>query len=379
MNDRPQQVALPKRRTWQFWPALLCAGLLLTGCSQDEVLETDYGSRTGSFARESVNGTAVLAEMFEDAGHDVSSWRVLSPRLDEADTIVWFPDRDEPPTPQVRQWLSDWLDRGRDRTLIYVGRDYDAAPFYWSQVLQGAPANLKKEIERRLQEARSEERRRRNEVPKFADADWFTIDGTAATRDVKSLSGPWSQSVDANKVDIVLNSRLEPADWADILLASQNDVIVSRLDWGGFQNNQIILIANGSFLLNLPLVNHEHRKLAGKLIDEVGPPGEVVFLETGPGAAEIREIDPSSDAPTGVELFTKWPLNIVLLHLGVVGLCFALARFPIFGLPCEPAEDPPNDFTKHVKAVGALLQKTKMESYARDRLAHYHQEVAPRR
>ncbi len=33
-------------------------------------------------------------------------------------------------------------------------------------------------------------------------------------------------------------------------------------------------MANGSFLLNLPLVNHEHRKLAGKLIDAVGPPGK---------------------------------------------------------------------------------------------------------
>jgi len=33
-----------------------------------------------------------------------------------------------------------------------------------------------------------------------------------------------------------------------------------------------VLVNNGSFLLNLPLVNLEHRKLAARLIGASGPP-----------------------------------------------------------------------------------------------------------
>ena len=39
------------------------------------------------------------------------------------------------------------------------------------------------------------------------------------------------------------------------------------------------VVANGSFLVNLQLVNKEHRKLAGKLIDEVPKGSRVVFIE----------------------------------------------------------------------------------------------------
>ena len=77
-------------------------------------------------------------------------------------------------------------------------------------------------------------------------------------------------------------------------------MLVSR-EW--FDESQLIVVANGSFLLNLPLVNHEHRKLAGKLIDAVGPPGQtVVFLESFAGGPPISD-DPSGGMPTGAEIF----------------------------------------------------------------------------
>ena len=37
--------------------------------------------------------------------------------------------------------------------------------------------------------------------------------------------------------------------------------------------DSILLVSNGSFLLNLPLVNHEHRKLADHVVRSVAPAG----------------------------------------------------------------------------------------------------------
>ena len=52
----------------------------------------------------------------------------------------------------------------------------------------------------------------------------------------------------------------------EALLATEDDVdIVTRVTRRSWHGGQIVVVANGSFLLNLPLVNHEHRKLADKL------------------------------------------------------------------------------------------------------------------
>src|SRR5580700_7314040 len=89
---------------------LAAVGLALgsgLGCHKD--LQTVYGQRKGPGATESVNGTAVFADMFEAAGHHVSSWSSLSPRLDTADCVVWFPDDFNAPSPSVVTWLENWL------------------------------------------------------------------------------------------------------------------------------------------------------------------------------------------------------------------------------------------------------------------------------
>ena len=77
------------------------------------------------------------------------------------------------------------------------------------------------------------------------------------------------------------------------LLESDQGLIVGRLDVG---QSQLLVASNGSFLLNATLVNHEHRKLAGKLIDTIGPGGrDVVFLESG----QIKIDQPASPGPAG--------------------------------------------------------------------------------
>jgi len=77
-------------RNPQDYAILLILGLLslvLVGCREE--LQTQYGQRKGPGSSSSVNGTAVLGEVFEQKGHSVLSWGSLSPKLRKrADVIV---------------------------------------------------------------------------------------------------------------------------------------------------------------------------------------------------------------------------------------------------------------------------------------------------
>ncbi len=345
--------------------------LTLSGCEKE--LVTDYGRRSGPRASQSVNGLSVLSGMMENAGHKVTSTRWLSPSLHKnADVIVWAPDDMAPPSPEVRKWFDDWLWVTEGRTLIYIGRDYDAESVYWRAMLRGAPDDERDEIDSRLQRAERAQAHRRSRAIDKNDCDWFTTDASRPHRDVRKLDGAeeWFADIEPAKLDIELDTRLNPPAEADVLLASDDDVLVSRQEIG---YGQLIIVANGSFLLNLPLVNHQHRKLAGKLVDELAPGSRVVFLETGADSPPIHDEDPQTHPRNGLEMFGVEPLNHIFLHLSILGVIFCFARLPIFGRALPPPAAPTSDFGQHVEAVGDLLAKTGDGSYAAARLLHYQQ------
>jgi len=343
------------------------------GC-RSERIDTVYGQRSGPGASTSVNGTAVLGEMFEQAGHSVFSWRTLSPRLlERTDCIVWFPGDFRPPSQAVCKCLEEWLGDAPGRTLIYVGRDFDAAPRYWEKIEPQAPPEQRAEVARRLAQARGNFQTRRRIMPDLEVHPWFTVEGRYEPRQVRSLGGEpaWLQSVDAAKLEVELFGRIIPSGWATVLLESQSDALLTREQ---FRDSQLFVVANGSFLLNLPLVNHEHRKLAGKLIDQVGPPGKtVVFLESGPDGPSLVAEDLAERAPTGLEILVAHPIYWVFIQFAIVGVMFCFARWPIFGVPRELEPQGTSDFGKHIEALGDLLQRSRDRTYALTRLVHYQQ------
>ncbi|MBN2024172.1 MAG: hypothetical protein JW809_15420 [Pirellulales bacterium] len=355
---------------------VLVALALLAGCGKE--LQSDYGRRRGPAGDKSVNGTGVLADMFKNAGHTVSGWHRLSPRLHQrADCIVWFPDDFAPPSADVRAWLEDWLTDQPGRTLIYIGRDFDAARWYWERIRPDVPLEQREAFDRRLSEARAEATSRRQAMPASEDCEWFTAEQAHPKRRVTTLGGDpeWTAGIDPAGLDIELEGRLLPGKYATVLLESEGDMLVSREP---FYQGQLIVVANGSFLLNVPLVNREHRKLAGKLIDAVGPaPRRVVFLESAAGGPTIAEKDDFSWGPSALAIFRVWPTNWILVHLVVVGVLFCGWRFPIFGAPFEPESEGRSDFGRHVEAVARLLRHTGDAPYAEARLAHYRQVVKP--
>ena len=352
--------------------------LLVLGCitttGRGEEIETEYGRRTGIGARRSVNGTAVLAKMFEKAGHKVSTSDTLSPRFwERVDCIVWLPDDFRPPDRDTRQRLEDWLYDQPGRTLIYVGRDFDALRLYWKKVQGDAPPGQRPLIDQEWSTAEANFRVARRRIPNREDCDWFVVEGRYRHRRVRTLQGNprWLQDVDESEVEIELNGRIRHPFTGEVLLRSEEDVLVSRDTWRG---SQIIVVTNGSFLLNLPLVNHEHRKLAGKLIDEIGPPDKtVVFLQSGSEGPQASRRDDEAAMPMRQDLLLVPPTCWIFLHLAVVGILFCFSRWPIFGTPRELPPGGTSDFGKHVAALGQLLARSRDKSFATTRLLHYRQ------
>lgn len=348
-----------------------------------------YGRRTGR-GSESINGTQTLGKLFETAGHKVRSWRYLSPSLEEADVIVWAPDDTKLPSIETIDWLGDWLQYSDgEKTLIYIGRDWEAAPTYWSSTMAKAPANQKAEFNTRLAEANTSQNNRTSQVPSPAECDWFAIErGKAGVKkrvDVNGLTGPWAAGVDGSKTGIQHWSAMDPnydtttllADSAGHPLASEFVFDASEVDWTN-NDSRLILIENGSFLLNAAMVNHEHRKIAGHLVASINKnstssqPKRVVFLEGG-ASPPIRENDPDNRPPTGLKLFAVWPIGAVLAQVAVLGIVFALARWPIFGLPRRLEQPSLTDFGRHVQALARLLATTRDRAYAYAQLKTYFQ------
>lgn len=402
------------------WLALLLLMSLgsAIGCGGADIATT-YGQRRGAAGGPSVNGTAVFSGMFEEAGHRVITWRRLSPKLEQADTIVWFPDDFQPPTLEQRQFLENWLDGQSGRTVIYVGRDYDAETDYWRQLQAVAPPDQVMEVTRRMATARAVHDAARARMPDAEAADWFTLWRDEPHRQVKTIEGPWSADIDVDDTKIELNARLgipsesEQQAWHDRdayldrdrpeftrLLSSKGEPLVTRVTIDDWQNSKLILVTNGSFLLNLPLINHEHRKLAGKLVSECSP-GRVVFLESGYGGPTVFDQEPDTQMPTGFAAFTVWPIGFILIHGAVWGILLCVALYPIFGRArgkadsqdtmavalgsmglagihassSAPASVVKANFGKHIDALGELLELSQDRQYARDRVTYYHEHV----
>ena len=279
---------------------MLLALLFIVGCGSSTDVNVMYGRRRGGGAR-SVNGTAVLSEMFQQAGFRVSSWRRLSPKLQNDQVIVWVPDHFEAPPDDVVEYLESWLSTEPGRTLVYVARDYTAATDFWQQVMDTAPPEQKIEIRRKLAQIESDHIAAKNRAfaqdDKAMQCEWFSLeDDVRRELTGDALKGPWSDGIDSDRINIKLLTNVKlptPEDQPSLdvrtLLESSQGVVAAELSRSYWRGSKIIVVANGSWLLNLPLVNAEHRVLASMLIDECGSPSRVCFLESGTAVCVSRK------------------------------------------------------------------------------------------
>ena len=346
--------------------------------AQDDPLESKYGRARGKSFSKSVNGTSVFAEMFRATGRKVQFDRRLTPRLNKYETIVWFPNRFEPPEEKTIERLEDWFSNGYGRTLIYVDRDFDSEIVYWKKAFtKAAPADREK-IRRRITliESRYESQRELDADSDHNRCSWFEITKRFPPSRCESFDGPWSSLIDAARSDIYLTSDLSVTvsgmNGSEELLSSGGQPLITRLTSWQLNGGSIIIVHNGSSLLNLPLVNSENRLLAAELIDECGY-GDVKFLESDQDGPEIS--NSSSSNNTLWDWASHAPLCYILPHLIWLGLIFCFVYFPIFGRAKKIASQSNTDFASHIQATAKLLSQSTDRNLARQKVDHAIQTV----
>ena len=182
-------------------------------------------------------------------------------------------------------------------------------------------------------------------VPAEAVCEWFTLQRDAGYHQARHLAGAWIRDVVQDQTDLWVQTALQVPTAAqlnelwgadvpsiggepdyEVLLSDGLTPLVTQVTKPMWNGGQILTVSNGSFLLNYPLVNHEHRKLAGRLIRACGEPGKVAFLESGPSGPPVFNREPGQLPKQGTRARV-----LMALHWLVLGLAFCFSVFPIFG------------------------------------------------
>jgi len=355
-------------------------------------LAVGYGRRDGTAHYTSVNGTRILAEMFRKRGDRVSTITRLTPKVAaRAKVIVWFPDDFDPPTQKQREFFENWLSTHPYTTLIYVGRDYNAAPEYWRDAQAFASPQDEGLIAQERAVADSSWQAERAQVADSTYGYWFTVRKGAKRVQQGTFDGPWADAFDPAKAKLTLYSQLAipiPADLTGVtdaptdlkqtsLLSYQGDQWVTSVTKDRWNGSDILVVSNGSFLLNYPLVNSEHRKLAQKVVEHASTgsySSEVVFLQSNRNGPQVFDKEPEDEA-ANTGFFRIWPINVITFHLILLGMFYCVSRSIMFGRPRDPPLENPADFGRHITALGELMQSTDNLAMAEQRIRHYEQQA----
>lgn len=344
----------------------------LSGCGSAEV-ESNYGYAWDR----SVNGTGAFAELLRAEGHTVRTAVRFSDELaDWADVIVRFAPYPGPPERREARRYLEWLTGVGERRMVYVVRDYDAQAEYWEGVVELLGKRGKADLKNRAETHRDRVRDWASRLPlrpkETADAeDWFAVRGTPSGPQVcKTLGGPWGASLDPKQVALTRHETLDVQS-ETVLLTGDGRTLA--MQWSLLNQSQVLVVANGSFLLNATLVNRARRPLALRTIKWCGaPPLNVALLE---GRFVLGATGESSNSV--FEILKVPPFGWVAAQLMVLGLAACLARAPRLG---RPRPEPPSGEDRpvaHPKALGALLARTRQADDARSILDAYRRWRTP--
>lgn len=341
------------------------AALVLAGCGGD-TLDESYGKSRNK----SLNGTGVLATLVRGDGHTVRTAVRLTPELDEwADVIIRFATYPGPPGKQEGEWYLDWLTKKSGRRLVYVPCDFQATDEYWNLVIDKYSHD-----DNEVLRSRATKLKRSGSLGRFpmfpppkevADAvDWFAVEKpTTPPQICEKLGGPWGEGLDPAKAALSRHETLK-VDSENVLLEGDGKALA--MEWTQWNGAKVLVVANGSFLLNAALLNASRRPLAVRVARWVGKPARhVAFVE---GYFVVGEVPTQ---PSVFALLKVPPFGWVVAQLFALGLAACLARAPRLG---RPRPEPPSGEDRpaaHPEALGALLAQTGQAAEARALLAAY--------
>ncbi len=209
---------------------------------------------------------------------------------------------------------------------------------------------------------------------------WFEI-VDRGYQESKTLGGPLADNLDEPPAELTFDRILVPPSNVrydvKVLLEVNGQPFVYSLSRPNWSEGKIIVVANGSFLLNLPLVNRENRALAEAFLSETLYYDPVLFLEsTGPIAVSDRDTPNQHNQWSWIR---NPPLSYIVPQLLFWCVLFCFVYFPIFGRPAKLPKPSTTNFRDHIRALGHLLERADSEAEAKQWIADYHAHSAHQR
>jgi hypothetical protein len=331
-----------------------------SGCSRTIPVSESYGTSRDPAARRSLNGTSVLAGMARQRGMRAVVSSRVTPRIEKYDAVVWFGQPGVFPDPEVRSRIDIWLGKDPGRLLVFVGWDHDAAASYWDEVAsRSAGASALPALRKRAGAMA------RSDAPESGLEDdpacwWFRIEYGPRTR-ISSVKDSRRSAIDTSTGQVELGRcRLVPRRGRAQTFLSSGDPDAPVAFWANdsaVAGRQVLVISNGSFLLNGALLDSGARQLAGRVLDELAPEAgespEILWLTSGP----VGWSDQIWENETAWSWINQPPLNFVVPHFIVLGVCFLFALLPVLGRRRKLEADLQPGFARHLEAVGQLAAR----------------------
>ncbi|MEQ1904067.1 MAG: hypothetical protein ABL888_07795 [Pirellulaceae bacterium] len=337
-------------------------------------LASKYGRKSGQGYKGSVNGTQALIETIESYGYSVGVRSSISPKISRYETIFWFPDSFNGPSPRVEQRLTEWLEGKSNRTLVYVGRDYDAATEYWYDLAQSSSGNQRAIALRQWSLHRSEHlgKRQRKELK---GCSWFSLEngseGTTASLTGKLVAADTTVQPTVRTGGIrLVPPTAAPPKLVNTMLSADGQPFIFEIVWPN--RSRVVVVNNGSGLLNYPY-RTSSQSITPEIVMECLPDfGDVLFLESG-------ERDPPIVSGDGPPTMWAWmrekPLNYILPHFIVLGIIACFAFFPILGRPRRGVRKATTSFRRHISAIGGLLKNSSDFEQAKQSIEYYKKHI----
>lgn len=415
---------------------LVC--LCQLGCGGSTANRRSYGQSTYPDKYASINGLGVFEKLCLQAGIRFVAATRLSPRLEKVECILMIGDTFKPPAKEARDWLEEWLARQPGRSVIYVGRDFDAEVYYREKTLVAVPAERQARAAIELATVRSQhDSALVHEIDKDVFCRWFVLRVSQPLRAVSQFTGPWSEALKDQSatwpvraiLDLPLPEYAEnkptwtpapvmtvrppfgspPArrktqdqsliftsywsytdinddetwenEWAKAplatsLLASEDGTpLVTRLTSDLYPDGQILTLVNAAPLLNGSLVEPHFRQMAHQLIGELGNTKRIAVLPLNGYGIQVSRVPDEEDEIAGLSVLTTWPMNMIIAHLAFLGILFCLALFPILGRPQALPQVSVTDFGQHAEALGQMLRRTRDTHFALQIIGDYFRSV----
>ena len=373
--------------------AMVACLIALSGCSDSNHLDTKYG-KVNEKPR-SINSTSLFAERLEELGYDVTVRNRISPKINDFDTVFWFPENPRCPSDRATEAIENWMNEGYgydSKTLVYVGADYRADEDYYQAIQESMPPELQAEGLRLLSEAQLATQRRKNSWNQDdyfgtsnTSCDWFDIEAIKP-RKSNLLDGPIATDAGFSvapelPIEVMMSPNISRSSslWEkeSLLTVDDEDMVYQLVQRNEFCEKRIIVVQNASFLVNFAAADPNKQALADQLISTAcrttddsyyGYDLSVLILESEL-EIPIRNTDFVNE--NSWAWIAEEPLCYFVPNALFWGVLFCFVCFPIFGRPRRLTKRSTTSFRNHINAVAKQLSRSGGTQHAHKTIEQY--------